>query len=213
MIQVTDQLIPIDHPNRWGWKLVKPLAITVHFTGNDRPGSDDAFTGRYFSRPYIGTKEQPLESDGITPFAYGSAHFGCDDNSITRYIPEDEVAWHNGENAWLPKDNGFDGRQAVAKHLFHDLPNNYTIGIEICNNRDSNWEKACENAIALIHDYAYRHELVIDRDKCLSPQNVYSLQDNEILILRHYDVTGKHCPGPMVDDYNAWVHFLNVVSP
>ena len=28
-------------------------------------------------------------------------------------------------------------------------------------------------------------------------------------VLRHYDVTGKHCPGPMVDDVSLWEAFLD----
>lgn len=225
-MNIVQELIPLGHPNRPGFKMVDVLVFVVHWTNNDRPGMDDWRTGEYFARPYVqkpelavnGWDKQWFEADGVTPFRFGSAHFGCDDNSITQYMLEDDEAWHcgdisadqNGHPDWeyIPKNNGFGGYRPIVGHLLGGNPNKHAIGVEITNNTDSIWTKAVDNAIDLIRDYAARRNRMILPFNCLTPQQQFKMADGELLVDRHYDITGKYCPRPMVENYAQWAAFV-----
>jgi len=87
-----------------------------------------------------------------------SWHYTVDENSIYHHIPDTEVAWHAGDS--LTKDGG----------------NMCGIGVEICVNKDGNFERAFDNAAKLT---AY---LV----------NAYHLSVKDIR--QHADFISKNCP-------------------
>lgn len=79
----------------------------------------------------------------------------------------------------------------VAYHATNANP--YSIGIELCIESDGSFhpdtiKQAVEFGVKLCKEYN------------LSPNTDY---------LRHYDVTGKICPKPWVDDKAAWEAFKN----
>lgn len=68
-----------------------------------------------------------------------------------------------------------------------------SLGIEICmNDKDDNIRlKSIENAIKLTKMLMQKYNISIDN------------------VIRHYDVTGKDCPAPMVEDETLWINFKN----
>ena len=69
--------------------------------------------------------------------------------------------------------------------------NDNSLGIEICmNDKNGNIRlKSIANAIKLTKMLMQKYNISIDN------------------VIRHYDVTGKDCPRPMVEDENLWTSF------
>jgi len=104
-----------------------------------------------------------------------SSHYIVDDHQVVQCLPENEMAYHVGATSYKPQ----------ALKLLSSYPNDCTIGIEMCVNEDGDFSKMYENAIMLASDILEDHKW--DRDN----------------LWRHYDVTGRHCPGFFVDDSTA----------
>ena len=119
----------------------------MHYTAND--GDSDESNGRYFQRP-------------LNPVA--SAHYFVDDDSITRSVPDDYVAYHCG----------------AYQYKHPSCRNANSIGIEMCDaKRDGKvmaTEKTIQNAAELVYQLCKQYKIPYDH------------------IIRHYDVTGKLCP-------------------
>ncbi len=78
------------------------------------------------------------------------------------------------------------GRQSVT--------NRNSIGVEICINRDGNYKKATQNAVYLVK--RLMTELSVDADH----------------VVRHYDASGKACPGSMAGgDWKKWQAFQKAI--
>lgn len=72
----------------------------------------------------------------------------------------------------------------------HRITNENSIGVEICINSDGNYQKAKANAVSLVR--RLMEELHIDADH----------------VVRHFDASGKACPGTMQDNnWRAWKAF------
>lgn len=79
-----------------------------------------------------------------------------------------------------------------AKTYRHpECRNANSIGVEICmNNKKGNVRRgSIATAAELVRYLMQRYSVPVDR------------------VIRHYDVTGKYCPGPMVDDPTLWESF------
>ena len=79
-----------------------------------------------------------------------------------------------------------------AKTYRHpECRNANSIGVEICmNDKKGNVRQgSIETAAELVRYLMQRYGVPVDR------------------VIRHYDVTGKYCPGPMVDDPALWDAF------
>jgi len=208
--------IRVGHPNRPGYSLKDIKAIVVHYTQNDIPQADALFHFKYLNRPYVIRYDENerikfFEQNGFTSFRFGSAHVFCDMDNVVETIPLDEVAWGCGDKNY----NG--GYKNVAYTIFKSRQNFHTINIEICNNNKiknslEDWDKAVENAKKVIEKICLDKNFKINIEKSLIPQKITSLENNEILLLRHYDITGKLCPKPFIDDLGAWKNFLNFFS-
>ena len=108
-----------------------------------------------------------------------SAHYFVDETGCGQSVKDMDIAWHCGANQY--------------KHP--DCRNANSIGIELCSKKDSagNYyftDEAVSNAVALAR--ALMEQYGIDREH----------------VLRHYDVTGKTCPAPMVNNETLWSNFL-----
>ena len=117
---------------------------------------------------------------GTTPGIGASAHYFVDHApgaEVWESVPEGDTAWHCGANAYRhPK-----------------CRNANSIGVEMCCHKraDGTWtidEETYAAAAALGRDIMERYGIPLDR------------------VLRHYDVTGKLCPRPLIDE-GAWADF------
>ena len=222
--------IPAGHPNRPGKKLEALKAIVIHYTQNDNPKATDTmnvkYIGRTWEQGYYWSESKkvavigPIEagSSGKGPnnygigFRYGSAHVFCDMDSVTEAIPLDEVAWGCGDK------NYKGGYQRVAEKIFKRRQNYQTVSVEICNNdavknSDIDWQTAVENAKKWVVEYLTSHNIKVSVEGSLNPQLIDEMPaDGSILLLRHYDVTGKKCPAPFVDSQEDWKNFVSSVA-
>jgi len=204
------------HPNRPGTKLEAVKAVVIHYTQNDSASATDTANVRYIGRKYVRKevegKMKSFESDGVTPFRFGSAHVFCDMDSVTFAIPLDEVAWGCGDK------NFHGGYQNVAEKVFKRRQNFQTVSVEICNNdviknSDEDWNAAVENARQFVVGYLKQQNLKVDVEGSLNPQELTaSPVQGTVLILRHYDISGKNCPAPFVASQESWRQFVNSVA-
>lgn len=118
------RLIPLGNRNRpsrdllWGGR---PSKITIHNTGNPREGAGADMHMRYVTGPQAG---------GCRPdqaaWCGTSYHAVADDKKVIKLLPYDEAGGHAGDNIG---------------------PGNFdSLGIEICENPDSDFPTACRKA-------------------------------------------------------------------
>ena len=105
-----------------------------------------------------------------------SAHYFVDEHKVVRSVPEEYVAWHCG----------------ASRYRHPKCRNQNSIGIEICT-------KGADGT------YWFAPEAV-ERAKDLTRSLMQKYGIAEDRVLRHYDVTGKLCPAPFVDEA-AWKEF------
>jgi len=111
------------------------------------------------------------------------AHYFVGRDGVAESIPANFVAWAVGDKQ--AKLNGGGSKMNVCF-------NYNSVSVELCDFRKWN-DKIATIAAEFIS--ALRHDLLINRAN----------------IIRHYDVTGKLCPAPLVDD-EAWAKFLNLID-
>lgn len=133
---------------------------------------------------YVGAEggaEANVRYYGSTPGIGASAHYFVDHGpaaGVWASVPEGDTAWHVG-----------------AKKYRHPLCRNAnSIGIEMCCHRrsDGSWyidPETVDAAVALSRDIMARYHIPVGN------------------VLRHYDVTGKLCPRPWVDEPGQWERF------
>lgn len=113
-----------------------------------------------------------------------SAHYFVDEYGVMQSVRDGDTAWHCGARAyWHP-----------------ECRNANSIGIEMCSRKRADGSyyikpETVANAAALAKDIMQRYGIDTDH------------------VLRHYDVTGKRCPMPWVDDQAQWNAFKASLSP
>ena len=113
-----------------------------------------------------------------------SAHYFVDEYGVMQSVREGDTAWHCGARAyWHP-----------------ECRNDNSIGIEMCSRKRADGSyyikpETVANAADLAKDIMQRYGIDTDH------------------VLRHYDVTGKRCPMPWVDDPAQWVAFKDMLTP
>ncbi len=120
---------------------------------------------------------------------YASAHFVVDNKSVFQCVDSKLTAWHCGGNKYIYSTGGA---------LFGKCTNYNSVGIEMCKQLNTLDFNTIENAIHLTRRLMKKYKI--------SAKNV----------IRHYDVTGKHCPAKMIDDTadykNNWSLFKKCVA-
>ena len=112
-----------------------------------------------------------------------SAHYFVDEHGAMQSVRECDTAWHCGARAyWHP-----------------ECRNANSIGIEMCSRKRADGSyyilpETVANAAALAREIMQRYGIDTDH------------------VLRHYDVTGKHCPMPWVDDPAQWTAFKAMLT-
>lgn len=155
--------------NRPKKKIVKLKGIVIHWTANTNPGADAVANRNYFN----------------TTSNWASTHYIVDDKQIIRCLPDDEIGYHVGSSKYTRlgedlRENGY-------------TPNYFLLGIEMCVNRDGDWEKTYNSTVELAAYLLKKHGLTVD--------NLY----------RHYDITGKDCPKMLLEEA-AWNEFKAKVA-
>lgn len=113
-----------------------------------------------------------------------SAHYFCDEHGAMQSVRECDTAWHCGARAyWHP-----------------ECRNGNSIGIEMCSRKRADGSyyikpETVANAATLAKDIMQRYGIDTEH------------------VVRHYDVTGKRCPMPWVDDPAQWTAFLATLTP
>ena len=116
--------------------------------------------------------------------SYASAHLFVDNDIVILSVELNNIAYHCGSNS------GY-------KHA--DCRNANSIGIEMC----------CFNNYAIHKSTIERTANVISR---LAYNMKWKSEDINKWLLRHYDVTGKICPGQFVRNPLEWVEFKKLVK-
>ena len=112
-----------------------------------------------------------------------SAHYFCDEHGAMQSVREGDTAWHCGARAyWHP-----------------ECRNGNSIGIEMCSRKRADGSyyilpETVANAAALAKDIMQRYGIDTEH------------------VVRHYDVTGKRCPMPWVDDPAQWTEFKEILK-
>ncbi|MFF2480257.1 N-acetylmuramoyl-L-alanine amidase family protein [Paenibacillus sp. NPDC058071] len=177
MISITVDLIPINPFSRDGGKLKAKKGIVMHYTAS--PGAPAANIGRYFSNL---RHQNPNDS---AKNRYAGAHYSVDRFTIIQSIPINERAYHCGSTSYT--------KEALDK--LGSYPNNTTIGIEMCIEKDGS-----------IHEDTFRNaaDLV-----------AYLVKVKEFpeVIFTHKGVVGwKDCPLPWVKKPSEFERFRRAVS-
>jgi N-acetylmuramoyl-L-alanine amidase len=107
-----------------------------------------------------------------------SAHYFVDEKEIWQCVDDSNIAWHVGG----------------AKNYYNNCRNQNSIGVEMCCKKNEEGElyideQTVTNTIELVR---YLMEL-------------YGIDSEHVV--RHYDVTGKKCPAPFVDNEELWTDF------
>lgn len=141
---------------------------------------------KYIVIHYVGATGSAKENAQYYSREYvgNSAHFfvghASENADVYSSVPTDKRAWHCGT------ENG------VYKHPF--CRNDNSIGIEMCCHYDKK------------KGWYFDKETV---DKTIELTKILMKKYNVPIgnVLRHYDVTGKSCPAPFVNDSSAWDDF------
>ena len=107
-----------------------------------------------------------------------SAHYFVDEKEAMRSVKDGDTAWHCG----------------AKKYKHAECRNGNSIGIELCSRKDAAGRyyfkaETVQNAIELTRSKMEEHGVPAER------------------VLRHWDVTGKNCPAPFVENPQAWAEF------
>ena len=112
-----------------------------------------------------------------------SAHYFVDEHGAMQSVRECDTAWHCGARAyWHP-----------------ECRNGNSIGIEMCSRKRADGSyyikpETVANAAALAREIMQRYGIDTEH------------------VVRHYDVTGKRCPMPWVDDPAQWTAFKDMLK-
>ena len=114
-----------------------------------------------------------------------SANYFVDENEIYRLVADSDKAWHCGDKLKSGNGGAYNGK----------CTNSNSIGIEMCcynnNGKIDVSEKVISNTIELVKELMAKYNISIDN------------------VIRHYDITNKICPAPLVEDESRWIDFKN----
>ena len=113
-----------------------------------------------------------------------SANYFVDDNNIYQCVLDKDKAWHCGDKLKIGNGGAYYGK----------CTNSNSIGIEMCCTNSDISQTTVNNTIELV--------------KYL--MNKYNIPASNVI--RHYDVTNKMCPAPMVNDPSRWTSFKNALG-
>ena len=172
MLPIQKMHIHVNEFSRPGSKLKAKRGIVMHYSGS--PGAAAKNIDRYFDEL---RNQNPNDNKSDT---YASAQYSVDRFNIIEVIPPDEMAYHCGSKTYTPE----------ALQMFGSYPNNSTIGIEMCIEKDGS-----------IHEDTFQNAADL----------VAHLIQNEgfpEVIFTHKGVVGwKDCPLPWIENPSEFERF------
>lgn len=112
-----------------------------------------------------------------------SAHYFVDDKGSMQSVPDNFTAYSVGGKRY----------PNTSPIAYQKCYNSNSISVEICDTRRNGVydfsSKTLENAVNLVKDLMRKYSVPIER------------------VIRHYDVVGKVCPKPFVNNVSAWNNF------
>lgn len=107
-----------------------------------------------------------------------SAHWFVDEEEVVLSVPQEHTAWHCG----------------AKTYLHPQCRNGNSVAVELCSKKDEKGnyfipQRTLERAQALLRELMKQYGIPTER------------------VLRHFDVTGKKCPAPLVEA-GSWNEFL-----
>lgn len=113
-----------------------------------------------------------------------SAHYFVDEKEVWQSVKDTDTAYHCGTTG-------------TYKHPY--CRNANSIGIELCSRKDSKGnyyfkDATVKNAAELTKTLMAKYNIPVTN------------------VIRHYDVTGKLCPAPMVNNASLWDKFKEMIS-
>lgn len=161
--------------------VIKRSGLKIHqklskYNQSPRYGEDE----KYLTIHYVGAISSA--KNNCIYFSKGnrnaSAHLFCD-KEIWQSIPLNKAAWHCGGGLQDTGSKMVEGNKGASLH--GTCRNANSIGIELCCTKDSKGrivpsEEAIETAIPLVQWLMEEYNIPASR------------------VVRHFDVTGKHCP-------------------
>ena len=109
-----------------------------------------------------------------------SAHYFVDENEVWQSVKESDTAYHCG----------------AKRYRHEECRNANSIGIELCSRKSGGGK---------YYFKAETEDRAAELTRALMKK--YGIDTNHVL--RHYDVTGKNCPAPFVEDITKWQNFKN----
>ncbi|MGX1263000.1 N-acetylmuramoyl-L-alanine amidase [Rossellomorea marisflavi] len=172
--------------SRPGYKLLRLQAVTEHWTANYGASAENHFV--YFDKTIIEIGR------------YAGAHIFVDRFQALELIPLDEGTFgaNDGGTAGLklaslratdPRYPTIDGEGNANLLCIH---------VEMCVEKDGTIHPDTLARTALVNQYLQKK----------FPQ----LKDTENRFVRHFDVTGKNCPAPMVSNPSLWKELLRMTD-
>jgi N-acetylmuramoyl-L-alanine amidase CwlA len=150
-----------------------------------------AIVVHYTANPHANAEDHQEYFDGSDGGGsrYAGAHIFVDKDEAVEIIPLNEVAYHANDRTLK-----LSALKASTSYYPGGNANLLTIGIEMCIEKNGSFHP----------DTVERTRLVIKYLQDKYPQ----LRDTKNRVVRHYDVTGKNCPKPFVEDVQKWNAFL-----
>ncbi|MEK4662813.1 N-acetylmuramoyl-L-alanine amidase [Priestia sp. FSL H7-0729] len=176
MIQITKDYIPVNKYSRAGLKLKAKRGIVLHYTAS--PGAPARNISKYFA------SLAQQDSNKAVKGRYASAHYSVDRTSIYNSLPDDELAYHCGSATYT--------KEALAK--LGTYPNNSTVGIEMCIEKDGSIHEDTFNNVVDLAVY-------LIRERGFPP-----------VFFTHKEVVGwKECPLPWIKQPSEYERFKQAV--
>lgn len=137
---------------------------------------------KYLVYHYVGAVSTAKNNADFFYNAYrgASAHYFVDEKEIWQVVEDNDVSWAVGNDTYKHKE----------------CRNTNSISIEMCCKKDKNGKW-------------YIEEETIKKSIELGKELVKKYNIDRSHVLRHYDVTGKKCPEPMVREPKQWNNLLD----
>ncbi len=177
MLPITESFIEVNQFSRNGQQLKSTKAIVLHYTAS--PGAPAINIRNYFNN----LRMQNLQDQSVD--RYAGAHYSVDRTTIIHQIPDTEVGYHVGSKTYT----------AEALSMLSKYPNDCTIGIEMCIEKDG-----------VIHEDTFQNAADLAAKLMISHQ----MQPHQIWT--HKGVVGwKDCPLPWVQNPAEFERFKKTV--